>query len=73
MKLPAVTKAIATVTKAVTPSSRRSGSAKVMQAHETVVKQEQVPESEHHEIHDKKLVVDLETLSCIHFGSIYIL
>ena len=64
VKLPAVTKAIATVTKAVTPSSRQSGrSAKVTQARETVVKQEQVPESEHHEIHDKKLVVDLETLS----------
>ena len=33
------------------------------QVRETVVKQEQVPESEHHEIRDKKLVIDLETLS----------
>ena len=55
VKLPAVTKA-------VTPSSRQSGrSAKVTQACETVV--EQVPESEHHEIRDKKLVIDLEALS----------
>ena len=33
------------------------------QASETVVKQEKVPVSEHHEICDKKLVVDIETLS----------
>ena len=64
VKLPAVTKGIAAVTKAITPSSKWHGrSAKVIQSSETVVKQEKVPVSEHHEIHDKKFIVDIETLS----------